>query len=225
MAETHNTEITSQKTPGTQSGGPLFDFTIPPLAVIIVSLVMIGIFSMVRVPTTAGTTAQQSQIAPLFTEGVQNWEPKIIAWSEDWNLDPNLVATVMQIESCGDPKARSSAGAMGLFQVMPFHFSENEDPYKPNVNARRGLAYLQRALDAGGNDPQMALAGYNGGITGAKRPESAWPSETVRYVYWGSGIYADALKGKDHSDRLEEWLAAGGKSLCKQAAENLGSLP
>ncbi len=143
-------------------------------------------------------------------------------WAARYQLDPDIVATIMQIESCGDPQARSSAGAMGLFQVMPFHFSAGEDAYNPQVNAMRGLSYLQRSLQSHDGDPRLALAGYNGGITGSKRPESRWPAETVRYAYWGSGIYADARQGKIHSPRLEEWLSAGGASLCAQANQRLG---
>jgi soluble lytic murein transglycosylase-like protein len=158
------------------------------------------------------------KIAPLFTPEVQRWSAEITTWSREWGLDPNLVATVMQIESCGDPRARSWAGAMGLFQVMPYHFEFLENPFRPNTNATRGLAYLRSALDARSGDVRLALAGYNGGIAGARRPESAWPAETLRYVYWGTGIYNDAKKDKTHSDRLDEWLRRGGASLCAQAA-------
>ena len=56
------------------------------------------------------------ELARLFTPEVLYWEDKILKWSEKYGLDPNLVATVMQIESCGDPQARSGAGAMGLFR-------------------------------------------------------------------------------------------------------------
>jgi len=160
-------------------------------------------------------------IAPLFTPEVQHWEYKIITWSEDWKIDPNLIATVMQIESCGFPKANSGAGAMGLFQVMPFHFAEGDDPYKPNKNAQRGLSYLKRSLEARDGNYRLALAGYNGGIYGASQPESAWPAETLRYVYWGTGIYKDAVNGMAKSNRLDEWLAAGGASLCNTASEYL----
>ena len=167
-------------------------------------------------------TNPNARIAPLFTKEVQYWGERITIWGDKWGVDPNLVATVMQIESCGDPKAVSGVGAMGLFQVMPYHFEDNEDPYKPGTNALRGISYLKRALDARQGDPRLGLAGYNGGITGAKRPESAWPAETNRYVYWGTGIYTDALAGKTHSDRLDEWLSRGGAYLCNQASRNLG---
>jgi soluble lytic murein transglycosylase-like protein len=132
---------------------------------------------------------------------------------------------VMQIESCGDPGARSRAGAMGLFQVMPYHFNGAEDPYLPSTNAARGLAYLKRSLEAAGGDVRLALAGYNGGIGVIGLPELTWPAETQRYAYWGSGIYAEANAGAGDSLRLAEWLAAGGTSLCRQARYRLGINP
>jgi soluble lytic murein transglycosylase-like protein len=131
----------------------------------------------------------------------------------------------MQIESCGDPRARSRAGAMGLFQVMPYHFAGGEDPYNPDTNAARGMAYLKRSLEAADSDPRLALAGYNGGIGIINRPELSWPGETQRYTYWGSGIYADASSGATESLRLQEWVAASGASLCRQAHSRLGISP
>jgi len=227
-------------------GGCPSGYLIPPISVLAVGLVMILTLSQVDVASTAplvtATAVPQDQeaetqpqakkpkskkkrLAPLFTPEVRQWEPKILNWSNKWGLNPNLVATVMQIESCGDPRARSSAGAMGLFQVMPFHFAGGEDPYLPGTNAQRGLSYLKQALESSGGNIRLAFAGYNGGITGAKRPQSAWPAETVRYVYWGTGIYEDAIKGKARSERLNEWMSRGGASLCRQAAERIGLNP
>jgi len=164
-------------------------------------------------------------IAPLFTPEVQYWSASIVQWSLQTGIDANMIATVMQIESCGDPFAKSSAGAMGLFQVMPYHFESGEDPYKPATNARRGMGYLGQALAARNGVVRLGFAGYNGGISGAKRPESQWANETQRYVYWGNGIYDDAVNGKASSERLNEWLGHGGASLCKQAAQRLGIEP
>jgi hypothetical protein len=166
----------------------------------------------------------QVKLTPLFTPQVLYWEENIISWAHNWGLDPNLVATVMQIESCGDPKAISHSGAMGLFQVMPYHFSSDEPPYKPNTNARRGLGYLRKALDEH-NSVRLAFAGYNGGISIAGKSEDYWKDETIRYVYWGTGIYNDAQMGRTSSPRLEEWLSYGGASLCAQANERLGLKP
>jgi soluble lytic murein transglycosylase-like protein len=164
-------------------------------------------------------------ISPLFTPEVQHWAERIAAWAENTGLDANLVATVMQIESCGDPQALSRSGAMGLFQVMPYHFAEGENPYDPDVNALRGLDYLARSLAAAQNAPGLALAGYNGGIGVIPLPESQWAAETRRYMYWGSGIYTDAKNGVVEGGRLQEWYQTSGEYLCRQAHARLGITP
>jgi hypothetical protein len=164
-------------------------------------------------------------LAPLFTPEIQFWSANITRWAAEHGLDPNLAATVMQIESCGDPSARSSAGASGLFQVMPFHFYATENAYDPDTNALRGMNYLAKSLERSGGDARLAFAGYNGGIGVIGRSESAWPAETKRYAYWGSGIYADATRNASESTRLNEWLTAGGASLCRKARERLGISP
>ncbi|MCW5873797.1 MAG: transglycosylase SLT domain-containing protein [Anaerolineales bacterium] len=156
-------------------------------------------------------------LTPLFTPQVMRWEAHIVRWAAEHGLDPNLVATVMQIESCGHPRALSRAGAQGLFQVMPYHFADGEDAFAPETNALRGLNYLRNSLAHFDNNASMALAGYNGGINGASRPREAWAQETRDYQYWGENIYTDAAAGRNASPVLAEWLAAGGASLCAQA--------
>ncbi len=169
-----------------------------------------------------GAPAGSARVAGLFTSSVHAWDGDIVRWSEGYGLDPNLVATVMQIESCGNPNAVSRSGAQGLFQVMPFHFSDGEDMQAPEVNARRGLVYLAEALLKSKGDIRRALAGYNGGHGMIGRDPAGWPAETKRYAYWGEGIYTDAAAGGAASPRLEEWLAAGGASLCEKASRQMG---
>ncbi len=168
-------------------------------------------------------SARVTKIAAFFSPEVKRWEKQIVTWAATWNLDPNLVATVMQIESCGDAHALSRSGALGLFQVMPFHFEANDDAFNPQVNAQRGLAYLRQAYDARQGDIRATFASYNGGIQGASQSEAAWPEETLRYAYWGSGIFADARSGNSNSPTLDEWMNAGGASLCAQAGQRLAS--
>lgn len=207
--------------------GISFGMALPPLTVLVLGLLMTIVVGQIDITALAADGSlniamYSGKIAPLFTPEVQRWGDEIAAWSQHYGLDPNLVATIMQIESCGNTRALSYAGAMGLFQVMPYHFSFGEDPYTPATNALRGLAHLKNALNARGGDARLALAGYNGGIMGTMRPEYFWPAETIRYVYWGTGIYADAQQGKAQSERLNEWLARGGASLCSQAAASFG---
>ena len=166
--------------------------------------------------------AASTALSPVFTPQIQYWAESLKRWASAAGLDPNLAAVVMQIESCGDPSATSRSGAIGLFQVMPYHFAASDSPYDPDVNALRGLDYLRRSLTAANNDARLAFAGYNGGIGVISRAEWTWPAETVRYAYWGSGIYADAIAGSQESSRLNEWLTAGGSGLCARASARLG---
>jgi soluble lytic murein transglycosylase-like protein len=167
----------------------------------------------------AGTS---TAVSPIFTKEVQHWANDIVRWANAAGVDPNLAATVMQIESCGDPRATSRSGATSLFQVMPFHFKLGENPYDPETNALRGMNYLARSLQAGGGNPRLALAGYNGGIGVISRSEWAWPSETKRYVLYGGPIYEDARSGAASSAAVTEWYQKYGASLCRQAAQRLG---
>ena len=131
----------------------------------------------------------------------------------------------MQIESCGDPRALSHAGAMGLFQVMPFHFHFGENPYNPETNALRGLNYLSRSLNTANNNVRLALAGYNGGIGVISRSEWSWSAETKRYIQYGAPMYEDARSGATSSAILDEWYQKYGAGLCRQASRRLGLIP
>jgi hypothetical protein len=172
------------------------------------------------VASTRGEVAGALPLSSLFTPEVQYWAPLIAEWAKAWEIDPNLIATVIQIESCGDPFVSSGAGAQGLFQVMPFHFDPGEDMLNVENNARRGLAYLNGGLDASEGHAGLALAGYNGGHSVITKGYAAWHSETRRYYYWGAGIYFDATTGRTDSPRLQEWLTAGGQGLCDRAAQS-----
>ncbi len=110
-----------------------------------------------------GPEAAESPLSVVFTPEIQYWAPLIQAWAAVYQIDPNLIATVIQIESCGDPEVSSPAGAQGLFQVMPFHFESGEDMLDVQTNARRGLEYLTGSLDRADDHAGLAMAGYNGG--------------------------------------------------------------
>lgn len=169
-----------------------------------------------------GLETAGSIISPIFAPAVQYWAPQIGVWAEEFGLDPNLVATIMQVESCGDPAAISSAGAQGLFQVMPFHFQEGENSLDPDTNARRGLAYFVERLAQTSGEVGRALAGYNGGHVAAGSSWDNWLPETQRYYVWTTGIYGEIQQGTADSGTLQRWMQGGGSSLCQQAAQRLG---
>jgi soluble lytic murein transglycosylase-like protein len=220
----------------------LSGFILPPLAVLLVGLLLAFFVKGLSTPVQAESLPLATQadempvnssaaimspstltsLSPIFTPEIHYWADSITRWAAAAGLDPNLAATVMQIESCGDPRATSRAGAMGLFQVMPYHFQAGENPYAPDTNALRGLGYLKRSLDAGGGNARLALAGYNGGIGVISRGEWGWAAETARYVKYGFPIYEDARAGVTTSASLNEWYGRYGAGLCRQAAQRIG---
>ena len=231
----HNRMQSEYRTTASMQGsGCSSGLILPPLAVLFITglLALFANSPMVTVSAASLPASQpgeipvtgytQTSISPIFTAEVQYWGEHILAWSAEFGLDPDLAATVMQIESCGYQQAVSSAGAMGLFQVMPFHFSAEDAPMDPGTNARRGLAYLALSLERAGGDPRLALAGYNGGIGVIARGESTWSEQTHRYVKYGGPIYADAAAGLTTSGAVYEWYSRYGASLCRQAHDSLG---
>ncbi len=236
------------QTAASRKGGCLSGFLLPPLAVLVVGAILTVVLINVSPSTTAPVKAavlspvvqatsenipqpptsfiagSPGEISPIFMPEIQYWSGEIKAWANAAGLDPNLVATVMQIESCGYQKATSRSGAIGLFQVMPFHFAAGEDAYDPNVNAARGLDYLKRSLQAANGDIRLALAGYNGGIGVINQPESNWANQTRNYVAAGFRIYTKASSSNITAEDVQQWTS-NVTALCRQAAAAEGINP
>lgn len=176
----------------------------------------------VRGSEPANVAVDTGVLSPVFSAEVDHWEAEILGWAAEHQLDPDIVATIMQIESCGDPEAVSSAGAQGLFQVMPFHFEIGEEMLNPEANAYRGLSYYNQQLGETGGDVFRSFAGYNGGSAASSSGWEMWAEETQRYYIWSKGIYEEAKAGLDDSPTLGRWMEAGGASLCHQASVRLG---
>lgn len=101
------------------------------------------------------------------------------------NVSPALVLAVISVESAGRVEAVSSAGAQGLMQLMPATASRFgvTDRANPAQNIKGGVAYLEWLLEHFGNDPVLALAGYNAGEGNVARHEGVPPfAETRAYV-------------------------------------------
>jgi hypothetical protein len=115
------------------------------------------------------------------------------------------IRAVLRMESAGDVRAISSAGAMGLMQIMPDTWTElrirhglGRDPYDPRDNILAGAAYLREMYDRYGS-PGF-LAAYNAGPRRyeeylAGRP---LPAETRAYVaalvpFFGGGELPGAI--------------------------------
>jgi len=89
--------------------------------------------------------------------------------SQRFGIPEHWIRAVLRAESAGDVRAISSAGAMGLMQVMSatwaslrVRYGLGRDPFDPRDNILAGTAYLREMWDRYGNVAAM-LAAYNAG--------------------------------------------------------------
>ena len=125
--------------------------------------------------------------------------PRLEAVFRDSGLPPQLV-WLAEVESSMDPAAKSPAGAVGLFQLMPatarslgLATSPKDQRLDPEKNARAAATYLKALHRRFGSWP-LALAAYNAGegkVSGLCRRRGtrafddiadALPTETQMYV-------------------------------------------
>lgn len=83
------------------------------------------------------------------------------------NVDANFLKSIIGAESSWNPNATSSAGAMGLAQVMPVNVRAGENPYDPEDNIRIGARVLRDGYNysrnKGDGSLEEAARYYNGG--------------------------------------------------------------
>jgi len=100
-------------------------------------------------------------------------------------LPPGLVMAVMDVESRFDRWAVSSAGAVGLMQVMPFWPEElgmkRHQLTQIEANMRMGCAILRHYLKREKNDVRRALARYNGSVGRREYPDKVVHRWTSRW--------------------------------------------
>lgn len=96
-------------------------------------------------------------------------------------LDPQLVLSIIQVESGFRKYAISTAGARGYMQVMPFWIdtigSKEHNLFHLRVNLRYGCTILRHYLDIEKGDYFRALGRYNGSLGQATYPTlvfNAW---------------------------------------------------
>jgi soluble lytic murein transglycosylase len=109
----------------------------------------------------------------------------IVAEAADQNdLTPHLVFAIARQESAFMQDVRSSAGAMGLMQLMPATAQQtakgagmqitNQDLFRPEVNVQLGSRYLSQLMEQFDDNRILAAAAYNAGPNRVKR----WLEET-----------------------------------------------
>lgn len=149
-------------------------------------LLLSGLPLVASMPTAL---AQGGAVPVLVPE--QRFATHIAEASQRFGIPKAWIWAVLDAESAHDIGAVSSAGAMGLMQIMPDTWAElriqhrlGEDPYDPRDSILAGTAYLRQMLDRYGSVSAM-LAAYNAGpgrydeYVATGRP---LPAETRAYV-------------------------------------------
>ena len=108
------------------------------------------------------------------------YKRQVLEMAQIRELDPALIYGVMRRESLFDPLARSSAGALGLMQLMPStargvaRSLGMKKPGKSEIlhvenNIRFGTRYLKTVMNRFDNNVALAAAAYNAGPANVKR--------------------------------------------------------
>nr|WP_286207840.1 lytic transglycosylase domain-containing protein [Hephaestia sp. MAHUQ-44] len=124
-------------------------------------------------PVHADDAVEPASAAAPATPTLARWDPLITEASRRFAVPETWIIAVMQAESAGRTRLNgrpttSSAGAMGLMQLMPDtyaalrrRYSLGPDPHDPRDNIMAGTAYLRLMYDRFGY-PGL-FAAYNAG--------------------------------------------------------------
>lgn len=129
---------------------------------------------------------EPSYNARQFHENQKRFAPLLAEKAREYRLPDALLHAVVTAESAYDPDALSSAGAVGLMQLMPatarrLGVGNRNDP---RANVDGGTRYLKQLLGMFDNDLSLALAAYNAGENAVIRYDNKIPPypETRNYV-------------------------------------------
>jgi len=112
--------------------------------------------------------------------------------AQRYDMDPDLIHSIIRAESNYDSQAVSPKGAVGLMQLMPDtakNYGVN-NRYDPVENIEGGVKLLKDLFLTYDQKDDLVLAAYNAGPDAVKKHEGIPPyPETIRYIqkvksYW-----------------------------------------
>jgi len=123
----------------------------------------------------------------------KKFTPLIAKAAAKYQIDEKLLHAVIQTESAYDEKAISSAGAVGLMQLMPATAKRYGVSNRKNAtqNIDGGTRYIKDLFKMFDSNLNLVLASYNAGEGAVKKYKNAIPPypETQNYVRKVMGLY------------------------------------
>lgn len=121
--------------------------------------------------------------APVQAANVNTVKAAIVKHSIEMGVDPAIALSIAKTESGYRHEARSSHGAVGVFQLMPSTARRmGLNPYLLDDNIKGGIMYYKSMYKMFGS-VELALAAYNAGPGNVKKYRAVPPfSETRRFV-------------------------------------------
>lgn len=144
------------------------------------------------IPQNSKTVAAYATVLHHCNPQLPNWQSRdlarhLLATAQRWKIDANMLAAIVTVESSWHTHALSSAGAIGLGQLMPGTAATlGVNPRDPAANlsgAARYLSGLVRTFGTKDNGYRLVFAAYNAGPKAVERFGGIPPfEETQRYV-------------------------------------------
>ena len=139
--------------------------------------------------TAAATLIGTAAIIDTAAEAATRKEIKRIVVEEalQTNIPPSLALAVAKVESNFNAKAKSSAGARGVMQIMPrtgrdLYGVKAEELWDARLNVKLGIDYLESLIERYGGRWDLALSHYNGGSKVGTPPNARVIPATRKYV-------------------------------------------
>ena len=129
----------------------------------------------------SSSTGQQA--VPASSMKKTKYDEYFKAAAKKYNVSESLLKAIAKAESDFNPDCVSSAGAMGVMQLMPETAKGLgvDDPYDPEQNIMGGAKCISLKLKEFKGDVRLALAAYNAG-SGAVRRNGGVPSYCTTYI-------------------------------------------